>query len=1010
MLVLAWAGHIGRLPYCWAAQGLISATLARTSRVRETPYVPIRVSSPILVGRESELSILVDAYEAATDRRPQIVIIEGDAGVGKSRLLTEFLGHVRARGGLPLVGRCADVEGGLPFGPIVEALRDLISASGVEDLPADTRLLGVMLPELGTEASEVSQTALFHAIGRVLAGADRPVVLVMEDGHWSDVSTREVTKFLADRFVDDPIAMVLSVRSDEADPPAGLLAWLGELKRSPRVTVISLQPLSREDMTRQIAEITGTHPSDQLVDTIYKRSQGNPFFVEELLVAGVDASPMSLPSLAELFRGRVDALGGDVHEVLRAVAVADRGVSSDGLAEILGDKVASLGDTLRTAVGRHLLVRDHDGRYSFRHALLRDLFYEELTSQEQRGYHAAFAAALASSMTDPDAGTLAQIAYHWDEAGDEHEAWAASLAAGRAAQRSLAYAEAARHLRDAAELGIALGLTDPPADLLYEGAAKAAASAGDWDQSAELLERAVKLVDRSADPERAAHLIEALAWCRWWALGISALSLIEDALALVPAEPATSLRARILRNYALQLEVFGEFERVGELNRQAVEVARAAGDLLEEGKSLVQAGTTLTPTMSRDLRPALAGFELIKRHGTADDVLSASVRLGNALLFVSDLQRLWSVIEEAIDLADGLHLHHSEPGLYLLASDAIFYLGKWEEAERLERLVGGKSATPRLEAVRMVAVSFVPIAQGRFENVGAIIDVLERFVRDGAPVEDIGGSMWPVLLFYLWSGDIDSGWAEVRRALDLIENHPYVPNAPDLLLVALEIGATRFSSGRAEAGDEEILERCIQQARECSPDEADRFGVAVLEWSEAEYARAHERRDSSLWLRIADAWADIGVPWFEAWTRWRAAEAMLLTGPSRADAGENLTRAWTIARHLGAAPLLAEIEALARRARLILQQTEHDAAAPSSDRRRSPIDRFGLTERELEVLRLVAEGRSNPEIAAELFISPKTASAHVSHILEKLGVARRVEAATMAHAMGVASAALDDAT
>ena len=961
-----------------------------------------------MIGREVELSTLVDAYVAARGGHSQIVLVEGDAGVGKSRLLTEFLGRVRASGGLPIVGRCADVEGGLPFGPIVEALRDLISATGIERLPTDTRLLGVMLPELGAAATEVSQTALFHGIGRVLAGAGRPVVLVIEDAHWSDVSTREVTKFLGDRFADDPVAMVLSVRSDEPDPPAGLLTWLGELKRNPSVTVVSLHPLSREDVTRQIAEITGTDPSDQLADTIYKRSQGNPFFVEELLVAGADASPTTLPSLPELFRGRVDVLGEDVREVLRAVAVADRGVSSDALAQIVGDKIASLGDTLRIAVRRHLLVRNRDDRYTFRHALLRDLFYEELTSEEQRSYHAAFAVALASSMAHPDAGTLAQIAYHWGEAGDQEQACAASLAAGRAAERSRAYAEAMRHLRDAADLGTALGLSDPPVDVVYEDAARAASSAGDWDQSAELLERALQLVDRSMDPERAAHLIEALAWCRWWALGTPSVPLIEEALELVPAEPATPLRARILRNYGMQLEVLGEFERADELNRQAIDVSRAAGDPLEEGKSLVQAGTTLGPTMSRHLRPALGGLDLIKRHGTAEDVLSASVRLGNALLFVSDLQQLWTVIEEAIDLAANFHLQQSEQGLYLLASDAIFYLGEWDEAERLERLFAGRSATPRLEAIRAVAASLVPIAQGRFEKVADTVDVLERLRQDGSPAEDIGGSMWPTLLYYLWSGDTDAGWAEVRRALDVIENYPHVPNAPDLLLLALQIAATRFAGGRAEAGDEEILERCIQRAREWVPDAADRFGVALLDWSEAEYARAHGRHDPSLWLRIADVWTDIGVPWFEAWTRWRGAEAMLLTGASRPDTVENLVRAWEIARDLDAAPLLAEIDALARRARLPLGEMEHPDASTSPKGDRTPLDRFGLTARELEVLRLVAEGRSNPEIGAELFISPKTASAHVSHILEKLGVSRRVEAATMAHAMGVVGEALGD--
>jgi len=953
-----------------------------------------------LVGRSAELAVLADRYESAARGKSQTVIVEGDAGVGKSRLLDEFLGRVRLQGGIPLVGRCADVEGGLPFGPVVECLRELISRRPLDELPEEARLLGALLPEVRADPKQVTQTALFHGIARVLAAAGTPLAFVFEDAHWSDESTRELTRFLVDRLDEAPVVLVLSVRSDEPYPPADLYRWLGELKRNPRVHVVTLAPLARDEVARQIEEITGSDPSATLLDSIYKRSQGNPFFVEELLVAGVEASPTSLPSLADLFLGRVARLEERVRDVLRAVAVADRPVSSDQLAQTLPERRASLGDLLRSAVAAHILRRDERGGYSFRHALLRDLFYEELTSDEQRRYHAAFATALSESSRDGDAVTLAQIAHHWREADDPIRARAASLDAGRAAERSLGYAEAVRHLSEAAELSEALDINEPPVHVIYEDAATAAGSAGEWARSAELLEQAIRLVDPSQQPERAGHLMERLAWCHWWALGTPALSLMEEALELVPAEPATSLYARILRNYAIQLESLGDFERIDQVNRQAIEAARRSGDPLEEGKALLQANTTLNLAAAPDLESAVRGFALIKAHGTADDILSAAVRLGNGLLLASDFPRLLSVMEEAIALGRDLHVLRSHPGLYLLASNAIFFMGKWDEAQRFENLFLGIQPPGRAEAAIALATCLVRIGQGRFDDARARLEAAGPFCREG-PAEDAGGYMWELLLYRLWSRDLDRGWADVRDALELLERHPHTPNATDLYLVALQIGADRFAAGRDDPGDVDVLDRCIESARASSEDLFDRFTSIELDWCEAEYERAHGRYDVSLWERIAEAWTDLGVPWFEAWTRWRAAEALLISGESRAAASQQLARAHELAHDLGAAPLLAEVEALATRARLPLQDRRGEPTAEEGDAQ-SPVDRFGLTARELEVLRLVANGKSNPEIASELFISRKTASAHVSHILDKLGVSRRVEAATMAHAMGLA--------
>lgn len=937
---------------------------------------------------------MVAAYEQAERGSARTIVLEGDAGIGKSRLLSEFLGEVRVRGGLPLVGRCADVEGGLPYGPVVEVLRALRSELAAVPAADEIRPLATLLPELGDAPEEVSQTALFHAIAALVTTHADPLVLCIEDVHWSDRSTREVVRFLHDLSPIARFVIALTFRSDEPEQAPELLKWIGELKRRDRVEVIEVPPFSPDEVAEQIRMITSRPPSDDVAEVVNRRSQGNPFVVEELLAAGIDASPTELPSLADLFRARVATLDESAREVVRAVSVADRGISSDELSATLGDSVPALGDALRAATASHLLVRDRDGRYWFRHALLRDLFYDELTSEERRQYHAGLARAL-DSAADPDAVLLAQIAHHWREAGNDNETYAASLAAGRAAAYSLAYMEAASHLEEAAELGVRLGMADPPADVLLEEAAAAATSGADWETRARLLQRAIALVDRADAPERAAHLMERLSWGQWFALGEPSISMIEEALTLLPSDRTTPLRARLLRNYGMQLEAVGD-ERFVQMNQEALEAAKACGDTLELGKTMVQAGTRF---VHPDPRMAIDGLELIKKSGPPDDFLSASVDVGNILLFVADLPRLWEVMDEALSVAVESRVQSSWPGIYLLAANAIFYLGRWREAERLDEFFQTSSSTGRHGAMLKLPSSFVAIGRGEFDKAKEVLDDTSYFGKGDVPIEDVGGYTWAVLLYSLWAGEPDRAWSEVLRFVELVEKRPNIPNAPDLYLIALQIAAARAAARALSPEELPVVERLIEGARGCAPDESDPFGKAELDWSEAEYARCRGLDDPEAWRPIAQAWTDLKVPWFEAWTRWRLGESLLVGGGNRADASAELERAARLATELGAGPLLNEIEALAKRARIDLGPPAQNAETCTETV--SGADRFGLTTRELEVLRLLAEGKTNPEIADELFISRKTASAHVSHILEKLGVSRRVEAATLAHSAGL---------
>jgi predicted ATPase len=277
-----------------------------------------RVASPTFAGRVEELELLEAARRRAADGDPAVVLVGGEAGVGKTRLVAELTARCASEGTRVLVGGCVPVgDGALPYAPIVEILRTLLADVGVGAVrelvgpswPELARLLPALgAPDRTSQRDQVAQTRLFALLLGLLGhlSEQTPLVLVVEDLHWGDPSTRDLLAFLARDLRRERLLLVITYRNDEPGQQR-LGPYLAELDRASRVERIDLRRLDQVETVTQLAGILGAAPATGLVDAVFARSQGNPFFTE--LLAMVRAGSDGLPAtLRDLLRGRVAAL------------------------------------------------------------------------------------------------------------------------------------------------------------------------------------------------------------------------------------------------------------------------------------------------------------------------------------------------------------------------------------------------------------------------------------------------------------------------------------------------------------------------------------------------------------------------------------------------------------------------------------------------------------------------------------------------------------------------------
>ncbi len=996
-----------------------------------------RGSSPVLVGRDDELRRLRDALALARTTDRPVVLLSGEAGIGKSRMLSELESSVTADppGGRPvrfLHAGCIEVGERLAYLPILDWLAELGATDGADTADVVSEAAALRSAFGGAAAIEVAETADATGLGRggrfgaardllVRVAAEVDVVAIIDDLHWADRSTLDVLAFLARRLGRSGVIIIGAYRSDELHRRHPLTASLVELERHATLDHVRLEPLHPADVARQIAAIKGVQADDGQASRVVELADGNPFHVEELLALD---RPGPLPSsLHDVLAARLAQVDDATVGILREAAVIGRRVDGELLAAVSRVDRDTVDASLRTAMDARILVADEDGRrVRFRHALLREAVYDEVLPSDRLALHRRIATCLAErpELGDPTPSTAsADLARHWLAAGALSEAFLALLEAGRLAASVAAWAEARWALEEA------LGLWDriPDAPLVagrlrssvLEEASLVAWYEGASRRALELNRAAQAEPDVRDDQLHLGRLITSQAWYHN-DIGEAAAyrATAERAVASFPSDAPSAGRAMALGTLAASIAVEGRMSEALAALTEAQAMATAIGDKSEMAANLAflawmhsdRGEERVALSMLEQAGDALRSAEGATKPGTMDDAYFAvTTNAPWVWLVLGHYQRAADVADEA--LADARRRGVDVGlGVWLLSPRAIAQhnLGRWDDAiatvndgAAFATVIGPESflqsTLARIQAGRgdlgAARQSVGRASQGARQGwademvavglAGAWIELLDDKPREAARILRETITAWPRLDYASLTAEM--AWLAAWTSADIVVRE----------------GVRHDGDGDVD----DLTAYARTSVTALRPDATRREAHEILRWldlTDAELARRDGRPLPATWESIAERLEAVSNRPAAAIARLREAAAILDVGGEADRAATALRAVLAHTGLMGATGIEERARTIARAARLDLDVALQPSSAPSP----APGDPWGLSEREREVLVLLAEGRTNRQIGEALFISDKTASVHVTHILVKLGVSSRTEAALLAVRAGMA--------
>jgi DNA-binding SARP family transcriptional activator/pimeloyl-ACP methyl ester carboxylesterase/class 3 adenylate cyclase/tetratricopeptide (TPR) repeat protein len=867
-----------------------------------------------LVGRAAELERLERALRRAQSGTGSAVLVAGEAGIGKTRLVTELATHARAAGFEALVGRCLDLVGTeLPYQPFVEALRPLAARRGGRELPD--------LPFVDGRSAG-SQLRLFEDTLALIDGlaAGGPVLLVLEDLHWADTSTLDLVAYLAHNLSERRVLLLATYRADEPSSAERVRRLAAGVRRSGSALLVELGPLEPDELTALLAARAGAPPTPALAEAIVARSEGNPFFAEELLDAAVDEGGELPRGLRDLLLQRVARLDRRTKGLLRLAAATGRDVGYPLLRAASALPERDVRDSLRRAVEHSVLVPDQaTGRFRFRHALLAEAIYSTLLPGEREELHARLADGLARG--EPHAAA-AELAPHWAAAGRAPEALDASIAAAREAEAVFALAEAHAHLEralalwpdvsDATEL-VGLDLAE-----LSSWAAQRALETGAAPRAVELGRQAVALVG-DGEPLRAALLHERLGNYLLAAgnrdAGVAAR---ERAVELVPSQPPSPERAQVLAALGHALMLSWRHEESRAICEPALALARAVGARRAEFRAMAVLGVDLAYLGHGDegLERLWSALRLAEEGGAPEELVLAYCWLTDVLTMLGRPRESARLAAEA---GDALRPYGIEHGTIVANQvEALVATGEWDAAERVSA-TALRANTANWPHHPLVNRAELETGRGDFDAARAHLEAALATARG----DERGSPPYDLVLteLALWEGRWTDADEAVRGGLARTRSREAALIRVQLCAQGLRARAELAAFARA-GRDADALRQQLARARDLlaaarrAAAEAAAVTPNAAGWralSEAESTRARGLARPEAWSEAAAAWDRLERPPLAAYCRWRQAEALVAAGAGSAEATVPLREARAVAAHIGARPLVRELELLAER-------------------------------------------------------------------------------------------------
>ena len=948
-----------------------------------------------LIGRERERGALERALAAAGRSRGSLVLLAGDAGMGKTSLAAE----VSIESGAIVMRGAARRTGTPPHGPMVEALRSRLRADpdALGDCGPLLPHLALLMPELGEAADASDQATIFEAMrGALSSVADSgTTIVILDDLHWSDDATLDLLSFLAPSLSELPVLVIGAYRADEVDRNHSLRRLRAELRSEGALEEVLVQPLDLEQTTALAGRILGGPVGGALGRTIHGRTQGIPFFIEEMAHAlassgrlqpgrrGFELGGREEVPVPETIRDavlmRASDLSEDAREAAEVAAVAGESFSLATVAEHSSEPA------LAELIDRGVVVESGEGRGGFRHALVREAIYADVPWLRRSTLHRTFAECLSEGEAPSS-----EIANHWLGARED-------ALARDALTRAVEEFRAVHAYRDAARAGgRALELWSPGEDVpqrlaALESYAACAELAGQAGEAAKAWREVVEIRRSQSEHRELGEAHRRLA-------GIHTLEGERNRAIDARREAAQAFAAAGMLDEAAadRLVAAGLLQRTGEhtaaveMARRAVEEAERVGRLDLQAEALGIEGVAMAKRgeVEGGLELARSGLSLALEQGMTASAGSLYQCLGTVLEAGADYGAARDAIETAIGLCQAAGASSKERVCLECMAYLLRELGEWSRALELSRRVAGDGVTApgaqmvvdgergSIEGFRGDAASARPVLADALES-AIRLDLLSMQV-------DISASLaWVADL----QGDHETAASHCRFLLERwerSEDHHYA-------VWGLRWGASFF----ARAGDGVQARACAEALSRIATDAGQTDVLAALAHALAEAALL----DGELELaadqveRAVDLHRGLEIPWERAQISLRAGVILAATG-ERERALERLADAHRTARKLGARPVAAAAAA------------EVQALGESVERRlgkraAAEVEGGGLSRRELEVIRLVAEGRTNREVAEDLFVSPRTVDMHVRNILAKFGVRSRIEAAGRARELGL---------